>query len=549
MIKLFNANDTNFTSNGVVVITGARSFVHKEDNGDYSLELEAGLDYADYIKENNIIVADTPTGEQPFRIKVAEATRTKIKVSALHAYYDSDNYLIADSYVVNKNCNDALDHLNNATDTDSPFTTSSDIATINSFRCVRQSLNEAITTVLERWGGHLVRDGYNIAIRQNIGADNGIVIQYAKNLKEITVNYNWSDVCTKLLPVGKDGFTLDSLYLYSERQYDTPFTKTVSFEQDIEEENYPDTESYINALRDDLTAQGLAYLESSQYPQVNYTLSANLEKITDIGDVIRVFDERLGVEILTNVKSFTYDCILGKYTEVQFGTIQAGLSDLLKGVNNTITKEVNISAQATQAQVTQALTESEQKILGILGNSYVIYDGSQILVLDSIPANTAHNVIRINSQGIAFSNTGVSGHFTSAWQIDGTFNAQAINIINLTADMLKGGTLKLGSNLNQRGLIEIYDEANNLIATLDNNGLRMTADNGSYIVINATDGFSGYDKNDNRIFWVNDDEFYMKKSTVEQEITLCNKMRFIPIERYDANNNLINDGIGLVSVY
>lgn len=549
MIKLFNANDKDFSSNGVVVITGARAFVHKEDNGDYSLELEAGLDYADYIKENNIIVADTPTGEQPFRIKIAEATRTKIKVSALHAYYDSDNYLIADSYVVDKNCNDALDHLNNATDTDSPFTTSSDIATINSFRCVRQSLNEAITTVLERWGGHLVRDGYNIAIKQNIGADNGIVIQYAKNLKEITVNYNWSDVCTKLLPVGKDGFTLDSLYLYSETQYDTPFTKTVSFEQDIEEENYPDTESYINALRDDLTAQGLAYLESSQYPQVNYTLSANLEKITDIGDVIRVFDERLGVEILTNVKSFTYDCILGKYTEVQFGTIQAGLSDLLKGVNNAITKEVTISAQATQAEVTQALTESEQKILGILGNSYVIYDGSQILVLDSIPANTAHNVIRINSQGIAFSNMGVSGHFTSAWQIDGTFNAQAINIINLTADMIKGGTLKLGSNLNQRGLIEIYDEANNLIATLDNNGLRMTADNGSYIVINATDGFSGYDKEDNRIFWVDDDEFYMKKSTIEQEITLCNKMRFIPIEHYDANNNLINDGIGLVSVY
>lgn len=549
MIKLFNANDKDFSSNGVVVITGARAFVHKEDNSDYSLELEAGLDYADYIKENNIIVADTPTGEQPFRIKIAEATRTKIKVSALHAYYDSDNYLIADSYVVDKNCNDALDHLNNATDTDSPFTTLSDVTTINSFRCVRQSLNEAITTVLERWGGHLVRDGYNIAIKQNIGADNGIVIQYAKNLKEITVNYNWSDVCTKLLPVGKDGFTLDSLYLYSERQYDTPFTKTVSFEQDIEEENYPDTESYINALRDDLTAQGLAYLESSQYPQVNYTLSANLEKITDIGDVIRVFDERLGVEILTNVKSFTYDCILGKYTEVQFGTIQAGLSDLLKGVNNTITKEVNISAQSTQAQVTQALSESEQKILGILGNSYVIYDGSQILVLDSIPANTAHNVIRINSQGIAFSNTGVSGHFTSAWQIDGTFNAQAINIINLTADMIKGGTLKLGSNLNQRGLIEIYDEANNLIATLDNNGLRMTADNGSYIVINATDGFSGYDKEDNRIFWVDDDEFYMKKSTIEQEITLCNKMRFIPIERYDTNNNLINDGIGLVSVY
>ena len=39
----------------------------------------------------------------------------------------------------------------------------------------------------------------------------------------------------------------------------------------------------------------------------------------------------------------------------------------------------------------------------------------------------------------------------------------------------------------------------------------------------------------------------MKKSVVEEEITLCNKMRFIPIEIYD-NNTLVNDGIGLVSV-
>lgn len=39
--------------------------------------------------------------------------------------------------------------------------------------------------------------------------------------------------------------------------------------------------------------------------------------------------------------------------------------------------------------------------------------------------------------------------------------------------MIKGGTLKLGSNLNQNGQIEVYDEANNLIAKLDKNGLIM----------------------------------------------------------------------------
>ena len=39
----------------------------------------------------------------------------------------------------------------------------------------------------------------------------------------------------------------------------------------------------------------------------------------------------------------------------------------------------------------------------------------------------------------------------------------------------------------------------------------------------------------------------MKKSVVEEEITLCNKMRFIPITLYDNDGKMTNDGIGLVS--
>lgn len=549
MLKVFSSTDTIFTSNGDAVINGARAIVHKEDNGDYSVNLECSLDYVDYVKSKNILVAPTPTGYQGFRVENVEATRTKIKALCKHLYYDSDNYLIADSYVVDKNANDALDHLNNATDTPSPFTTLSDIMTINSYRCVRKSLNEAITTVLERWGGHLVRDNFNIQVRENIGADNGVTIQYKKNLKEISVTYDWSNVCTKLLPVGKDGFLLDSLYVYSDIQYDLPYTKTVSFEQDIDAADYPTEDAYNEALRDDLTAQAKKYLESSQYPSVTYTLSANMDKITDIGDTVVVYDERLGVNITTHVIAYDYDAVLGEYTSITFGTISKGLSNLLSSVSQEINKEVTISSQAMQVTLNNALAESESKILGVLGNSYVIYDGDKILVVDSLPADTANNCIRINSEGIGFSQTGINGHFTSAWEINGTLNMQAINVIGLTADLIKGGTLKLGSALNQSGVLEVYDEQNTLIATLNKDGLKMFGVDGSYIVINALEGFVGYDRDNNKIFWVSEDEFYMRKSVITQEITLCNKLRFIPIEIRDNNNTLINDGIGLVSVY
>lgn len=549
MLKVFSPTDTVFTSNGDAVIQALRAVIKKVDNGDFYLELECGLEYLEYIKPNNIIVANTPQGEQAFRVRIVENTRTKIKAKALHVYYDSDNYLIADSYVVNKNCNDALDHLNNATDTVSPFTTLSDVTTVTSFRCVRQSLNEAVTTVLERWGGHLVRDNFNLQIRETIGQDNGVTIQYRKNLKEISVNYDWSGVCTKLLPVGKDGFTLDSLYVYSETQYDQVYTKTVSFEQDIDRANYSDDEHYYAALRDDLTIQAEKYLAISQYPAVNYTLNANMDKITDIGDTVVVYDERLGVTLTANVLSFEYDCILGEYITIEFGTLSANLSNLLNNVTKQIDTTVNISSQAQSVQLAEALAESEAKILGIMGSSYVIYNGDQILIVDSLPAETATNVIRMNAAGIAFSNTGINGSFTTAWTIDGVFNAQAINVINFTADLIKGGTLKLGSNLNESGILEVYDEANNLITLMDKDGLKMFAQDGSYIVVNTTDGFCGYDRDNNKTFYVNEDQFVMKKSIVEQEITLCNKLRFIPIEIRDTNNNLVNDGIGLVSVY
>lgn len=119
----------------------------------------------------------------------------------------------------------------------------------------------------------------------------------------------------------------------------------------------------------------------------------------------------------------------------------------------------------------------------------------------------------------------------------------------MSADLIKGGVLQLGSNLNQNGTLEVYDEANNLIATLDKNGLKMNGLDGFYLVVNTTDGFAGFDRDDNKLFWMTADEFHMRKSVIEEEITLCAKMRFIPVELYDANDNMTNDGIALVSVY
>ena len=552
MIKIFSAADTDFTSNGEVVISNAtKANVRKVDNGDYYLDFECGLEYVDYIVANNIIVAPTPQGDQAFRITSFDATRKKITAKAWHIFYDSANYLIADSYVVDKNCNDALDHLNGATDTQSPFTTLSNVQTIDSYRCVRTSLQNAISVLLERWGGHLVRDNWNIKIMNSIGQDNGVTIQYKKNLKEITAKYDWSNVVTKLLPVGYDGILLDEIYIYSDTQYSIPYTKTVSFEQgDINQEDYEDETAYQDALKVDLFNQATAYVAQNCVPAVTYTLKANIEKITDVGDVVQVYDQRLGLNLDAAVTAFNYDCILGKYTEIEFGSIGQSLSNLMSNVTNQVNTALAENNVEMTVQLNAAIEAAEEQIWSALGSSYCIYSGDQIMIVDNLPAQDAVNCIRINSAGIAFSQTGINGTFTSAWTIDGTLNMAAINVINLTADLIKGGTLKLGSNLNAFGSLEIYDETNTLIAQMNKQGLQMYGQDGSYILMNPDVGFAGYDRLNNQLYWITGDEFHMQKSVVEEEITLCNKLRFIPIEVYDETDptQLVNDGIGLVSV-
>lgn len=560
MIKVFGSTDRIYSSNGDVVVKPLKAVITNQDNGGFYLTLETDLSYVDNLVSGNIILANAPGGDQPFRISNVTKTKNKITLKADHVFFDSKNYLIADSYVVDRNLNDALDHLNDATEPQSPFTTISDVTVYNSLRCVRKSLYEAINALLERWGGHLVRDGWTIAIRENIGQDNGVTVQYAKNLKEITCSEKWDNVVTKLLPVGKDGLLLNeldpsaSLYVESEVQYSIPYVKTVSFNQDeILPEDYvdidgnPDEAAYKAALVNDLRQKGQTYVNANCIPEVNYSLKANLERVTGIGDTVKVDDKRLGISLLTNVISYSWDCISERYTAVEFGNFKQTLAGLMNSISSQIERETSEAAETVRVTLGEDLERATAKIWSTLGNSYVIYDGDKILVVDSLPKETAQYCIMISSGGIGFSSTGINGTFNSAWTIDGVLNMQNINVINLTADLIKGGTLKLGSQMNQSGVLELYDGTNNLVGLMDKDGLKMYGNDGSYVLMNNDVGFAGYDANDTPIYWVSADEFHMKKSVVEDEITLCGQMRFIEIIVDDGNGNITNEGIGLVS--
>ncbi len=545
MIKVYPSTQRIFNNNGLKILHPLKAEIYIEDNGDYYLDLETTIDDLEYLQESSIVRVNTRWGEQGFRLTNPKRKNNRITVRGYHLWKDSSKYVIVNSYIDSKDCNDALDHINRSCDAVTPFTTISDINTINSTRIVRKSLEEAIAILVEKWGGHLYRDNWTIGIKSNIGEDRGAVIKYAKNSKTIEADEDWSKVVTKMLPVGYNGITLPEIYLEADIQYDVPYTKVVKFEQDIDQENFRDEngvldeEAYHEALIDDLRNKATDYLKENKYFKCNYKVKAEINGVVDLGDTILVEHEKLGIKVTTNVIALRYDAIRDKYIEIEFGNFKSKLKDLFKKITADTSENIANANEVIKVKLEDELNDATSKIWGTLGNSYVIYEGDRILVVDRLPKETATNVMMINAGGIGFSNTGINGTFTSAWLIDGTLDMQNINVINMTASLVKGGTFKVGARENEAGRIEIYNVANVLIGTFDENGIVVYGTDGSRVIINPEE-FAGYDSQNNKVFWMNGDEFHMKKSVVQEEITLCGLARWLGVSTTD------NTGIGIV---
>lgn len=192
MITLYEKTETDFTHNGLCVLDSniINPVVTEELNGLFMLEFDflARAPYAQEIIAERLVKCPVPDmNDQLFRIAFVKKQLSGIThFTAYHVFYDLVNNLIEDTFVVNKNGQQAITQMLGATQYEHPFTASSNIPKYENARMVRLNPAEVLlnadidNSFLARWGGEIIRDNFHIYMQTIRGSDNGVTIRDKK---------------------------------------------------------------------------------------------------------------------------------------------------------------------------------------------------------------------------------------------------------------------------------------------------------------------------------------------------------------------------------
>lgn len=417
MIRVYNSVNISFLyNNGIKVLNPLFAEITKVDNGDYYIEIEDTLDNFEYYQKGMVLGVDTPSSWsldgkgkiQCFRCDNPRIENNRVYCKAWHLFYDSKNYVIAGHLARNSGtCNEVMiDCKNNVNDAkECPFssgaTISSNITGEKETEIEAMSLYDSFVYLTNVYGGRWVRDNFNFSINEKTLKESGVVLAYNKNITDMKVEENWDNVCTKVMPytmVGDTKITLQnppnniSYYLgLKDIGEDNPyeedrlqFTKVVEFKyQEKDGESAPTSAS---KWREWLRSEAEKYLRANKLPQVNYSVSANIDNISDVGDVIRVKHPKCNVDIYTEVISVKYDAIMQKYTEIEFGNFR-------RAFKNIFTETVSNAVAKTSETVKSVFNDSA---FGIESFNFYTNDGDCLQVGSVV--NSSEHKLRIRQK-------------------------------------------------------------------------------------------------------------------------------------------------------
>lgn len=471
---LYAASETDFTTNGIGLLTDAVSCtVTEERNGAYEATLiyPAKGHLAEYIAEDAIIKAKANDTDEPqlFRIyKSGKQIGSNTTWNAEHISYELTGNPVERFSISGVNAEQALNRLLAAAVFKHKYTAASDITTVNKTSIadvvsVRKALGGVEGSILDTWGGEYHFNNYRIELLKARGADNGVTIEYGKNLTDAKQERNIANIVTAIFPYAKytpEGKESEVYVSLKEKTLVHAGAADYAYKRCEIVDFSSEWESGTIITEDMLRAKAEAYLEKiSTEPDINITLSyAQLKKTKDykniqvmesvaLCDTVTVRIDKLQIEATAKIVKAKYDSLKEHYDTMEIGSVRTNLTKQLTATQQEVTESIKKNqtrAEQIKKQIEQTIVDVTAAITGNSGGYVVLYpekNPQEIYILDQPELSKAKNVWRWNLAGLGHSSTGVNGKFTTAITADGQIVANFITAGELTGAILKAGTV------------------------------------------------------------------------------------------------------------
>ena len=471
---LYEGSEKEFLTQGIGSLTDATSCkISEEINNTYELEMNypmTGVHFSDIQVGRIILAQPAPKKEtEPFSIyKISKPMNGIVTIYAEHI-----SYRLSFIPVKPFNASTCIEALNGCVDNSletNPFNVWTDKElniefSFNIPQSFRTCLGGVEGSILDIYRGEYEFNRFTVKLYTNRGSlkDTAKII-YGKNLTDLKQDESIENTVTGIVPYWKSTVTqtddeasttesvevivtLSEYVLESEYADKYPYRRTSVVDlseyfetQPTEDELRTRAEQY---MKDNLTGLPTVSLDVSFIDLARSEENKNFaSEIVYLGDKVPVYFEKLGISTKAEITSITYDVLADRYDSLTLGTVSSSLSKTISDISKE--QETVI----TQSKLETALILAQKVMAGGTGG-YIItkyFDGhpSEMYFGDADNVDAMVNCIRINKNGIAFSNSGISGPYVSAWTIDGKFNADFIQTGELDGGLIKANTIQVG---------------------------------------------------------------------------------------------------------
>lgn len=471
----------------------------EEDFSNYTLDARFIIkdNIQDLLAEEAILKVQMDYGKEIFRIsKVTIGTKYIDIVARQITISDTMTLFLDDVRPENQNGSSALNYIISGSygKGKDEITATSNISKTATAYYEKKTVYDAIqgtdeNSFLTRWGGEIQRRAYNIRIDDKIGSERGFTIREGKNLTGFEGSSNIDNLVTRARGQGYNGILGNWIESPLIGNYENIYSNVIKYDDvKVKDENSDEGYDTLEEAQAELDRRiGLEFSDSNidkiqatyniNFVQLAKTKEYENYKVAEtvyLGDTVRVYIPRINQDIFVRAISKKYNVLLQKTEEIT--------------LSNTITVKP-LSSQQIIADLKEQYANKGNNIASYIDSlikagiedSYVIYRQNEILVLDNKDITKAINVVRINRNGLAFSQgNGYYGKYEYGFTIDGVINASlirtgilsAIKIQNIDGsfilDLGKSGGCKF--YINNKEAMEIKQDR---ITFYDNEGTRI----------------------------------------------------------------------------